>query len=53
MNDLTKRNLGMLLGILEASLLGNILIGKRIKRAGYGIVRAGCGFKAVRFFKKI
>ena len=33
--------LSMLLGILGASLLGNILSGKGINRAGEGIVRAG------------
>ena len=42
--------LGMLLGSLCASLLGNILRGKGIVRAGYsnkpkGIVRAGSGSK--------
>ena len=42
--------LGMLFGTLEASLLGNMLTGKGILRAGYGnkkkgIVRAGCGNK--------
>ena len=31
----------MLLGRLSASLLGNILAGKGINRAGEGIVRAG------------
>ena len=37
--------LSMLLGTLGASLLGNLLSGKRIVRAGYGkgIVRAGYG----------
>ena len=43
--------LSMLLGTLGASLLGNLLTGKRIVRAGYGnhlkkgkwIVRAGYG----------
>ena len=41
--------LSMLLGTLGASLLGNLLTGKGIERAGYGnnkgkgIVRAGCG----------
>ena len=35
--------LSMLLGILGASLLGNILSGKGINRAGEGIVRAGYG----------
>ena len=38
--------LSMLLGTLEASLLGNLLLdGKGIVRAGEGIVRAGEGFK--------
>ena len=35
--------LSMLLGILGASLLGNLLTGKGINRAGEGIVRAGYG----------
>ena len=35
--------LSMLLGILGASLLGNLLTGKGIHRAGEGIVRAGEG----------
>ena len=41
----------MLLGTLGAILLGNILAGKRINRAGYGnkkgkeIIRAGYGSK--------
>ena len=34
------RFLSMLLGTLGASLLGNILAGKRINRAGKGINRA-------------
>ena len=33
----------MLLGTLGASLLGNILAGKGINRAGEGVVRAGYG----------
>ena len=37
--------LSMLLGTLGASLLGNVLIGKGIMRAGNGIVRAGEGSK--------
>ena len=41
--------LGMLLGTLGASLLGNILAGKGIIRAHYGhgkgIIRAGYGYK--------
>ena len=41
--------MGILLGTLEASLLGNLLSGKKIVRAGYGnksgkeIVKAGYG----------
>ena len=35
--------LNMLLGTLGASLLGNILAGKGINRAGEGIARAGYG----------
>ena len=35
--------LSMLLGILGASLLGNLLTGKGINRAGEGIVKAGYG----------
>ena len=42
------RFLSMLLGILGASLLGNILAGKGIKWAREGIVRAGYGNKKVR-----
>ena len=37
------RFLNMLLGTLGTSLLGNILTGKGINRAGKGIVRAGYG----------
>ena len=37
--------LSMLLGTLDASLLGNILAGKGIKRAGEGVIRAGYGNK--------
>ena len=37
--------LSMLLGLLGASLLGNILAGKGINRAGGGIVRASYGNK--------
>ena len=36
---------GVLLGTLGASLLGNILVGKGTNRAGEGIVRAGYGNK--------
>ena len=35
----------MLLGILGAILLGNILAGKGINRAGEGIARVGYGNK--------
>ena len=42
------RFLSMSLGTLSASLLGNILPGKGIKRAGEGIVRAGYRNKKVR-----
>ena len=35
----------MLLGTLEASLLGNLLNEKGLARAGEGIVRAGEGVK--------
>ena len=35
----------MLLGTLSASLLGNILAGRRITRAGEGVIRAGYGNK--------
>ena len=35
--------LSMLLGTLGANLLGNLLTGKGIMRAGDGIVRAGAG----------
>ena len=33
----------MLVGTLGASLLGNILTGRGINRAGEGIIRAGYG----------
>ena len=41
----------MLLGTLDASLLGNLLTGKRIYRAGKskGIVRAGYGNNKMDF----
>ena len=35
----------MLLGALGASLLGNILAGKGINRAGEGVIRVGYGNK--------
>ena len=37
--------LSMLLGTLGASLLGNILAGQGINRAGEGVIRAGFGNK--------
>ena len=36
--------LGMLLGILGASLVGNILAGKGVLRAGEGTIRGGQNF---------
>ena len=42
------RFLSMSLGTLAASLLRNILAGKRINRAWEGIVRAGYGKKKFR-----
>ena len=44
--------LGMLLGTLGASLLGNMLTGRRTKRAGKGIVRAGYGHHSKNKSKK-
>ena len=48
----------MLLGILGASLLGNMLADKEIVRAGYGfkgkgIIRVGNGSRDFQFLKKI
>ena len=43
----------MLVGTLGASLLGNILTGRGINRAGEGIVRAGYGNKKGRKNNKI
>ena len=45
--------LSMLLGTLGGSLLGNILTGKGINRAGEGIVRAGCGNKKQDYKNKM
>ena len=45
-NEVTEQKggfLSMLLSALGASLLGNLLAGKKINRAGEGIVRAGEG----------
>ena len=49
------RLLKMLLGTLGASLLGNILAGKEIIRAGYdstgdGTIRVGYGFSIKKYF---
>ena len=41
--------LSMLLGTLGASLLGNMLTGKEINRAGKGVIRAGYGSKKKGF----
>ena len=43
--ELRRGFLSMLLGTLGASLLGNLLSGKELARAGKGIVRAGEGVK--------
>ena len=45
--------LSMLLGTLGASLLGNILAGKGINRAGEGVIRVGCGNKKVKNKNKV
>ena len=48
MNEVKEQKRGfisMLLDTLRASLLGNILFGRGINRAGEGIVRAGYGSK--------
>ena len=42
----------MLLGTLVASLLGNMLAGKRVIRAGVGTAKVGYGSKDL-YFKKI
>ena len=47
-NDANEQNggfLSMLLGTLSASLLGNILAGKGVNRAGEGAIRTGYGNK--------
>ena len=43
--------LSMLLGILGASLLGNILPGREINRASEGVVRAGYGHRSLNSSK--
>ena len=43
----------MLLGTLGASLLGNLLTGKGIVRAGYGAKRAAYGLKKEFWFHLI
>ena len=44
--------LRMLLGTLNARLLGNMLTGKGMNRAGEGIIRAGYGSKgsSIKYF---
>ena len=42
--------LGILLGTVEASLLGNVLIGKGVVRAGDGVTRAGQDFNSSSSF---
>ena len=37
----------MLLGIIVASILGNILTGKGVMRAAEGVRRAGRGYNAI------
>ena len=47
-NDIIKQNgkgIGMLLGTLDACLLGNLLTGKGMYRSGEGMYRAGKGIK--------
>ena len=39
--------LSMLLGTLGASLLGNILAGRKINRSGEGVIRAGYGRRSL------
>ena len=36
---------GILLGTLETSLLGNVLVGKSVVRTGDGVTRAGQDFQ--------
>ena len=43
----------MLLGTLGASLLGNLLTGRGINRAGEGVLRAGYGNKKGRKSNKM
>ena len=43
----------MLLGTLSASLLGNILPGKEINRAGEGVIRDGYGNKRQDYKNKM
>ena len=51
-NEVKKQKggfLSMLLGTLVASLLGNLLTGKGINRAGMGVLRAGYGNNKMDF----
>ena len=43
----------MLLGTLDASLLGNVLARKEINRAGKGVIRAGHGNKKGQKYNKV
>ena len=55
-NEVKKQKggiLSMLLGTLDASLLGNILPGRGTNRAGEGIVRDGYGNKKGRKSNKM
>ena len=45
--------LSMLLGTLDASLLGNLLSGKGIIRVGDGVIRADDGIKKERIFNVV
>ena len=49
MNQNYKKSkfLGMLLGTLGASLLGNMLVGKGVMRIGQGAIRGGEGTNRV------
>ena len=51
-NETKEQKVGffsVLLGTLGASLLGNMLAGKGINRAGEGFIRAGYGYKKEDF----
>ena len=51
-NEVKEQKVGflsMLLGTLSASLLGNLLTGKGINRAGEGVLRAGYENNKINF----